>query len=121
MDNNIRQEFKTRIQEYAKGDIDDIVGLYQISGWIERTLGIVDTMKLIELTLEFVKGALDQGFQAGEFHHGSTHFTVWDNQSADYVCSRIKEEWLSLGRKPNIADIVWFGLPDYKYTRMGIR
>lgn len=106
---------KARIEAYAKGDADDIVGLYQIIGWLEQEYRIHDMQELIAATLEFVKNVLNAGFQAGEFEENGVRFELWENQAPEYVCARIKEEWLKLGKKPTIADIVWFGLPQYKY------
>lgn len=112
----MREEFKPQLQEFSKGMIEDIFGLCEISDWVRKTFNETDEKEVIKLTLEFVQEALDAGFKVGQYVPSKDFaFLLWNDQSAAYVCSRIKKEWHELGRKPNIGDIAWFGLPGYDY------
>lgn len=112
----MRDEFKTKIAGYAKGDKDDQVSLFQIVDWIERTFKVADTQQLKSYTLEFVKDALEVGFQAGEFSQTDHAFKIWENQDSNKVCSYIEKEWLALARKPVLGEIIWFVPPGYEYA-----
>lgn len=107
----MRSIFKKRIDEYKQGDKDYTIGLFAIIGWIERQFANAKEEEVQNLTLEFVRDMLSEGFQAGSPEYSSAGYVPWQNQSADYVVSRIKAEWQKLGKKPNMADIAWFGLP----------
>lgn len=111
----MRKEFQEMIDHFSCGDIDDVVGLFEFSDWIDHDLKSTDEAQLIDLTLEFVSCALKAGFKAGCSPYYQTGFKIWDDQTEQHVFERIKAEWATSGR-PNLPTNIWFGLPGYNYT-----
>src|SRR5271167_2421005 len=83
----------------------DYVGLWSI---IRKILaaGIAEEPIVMEATLRLLlQLLLFEKLVAGQFHNEK--FEIWDGQPQDII-SRIKNEWIALGRSPNIGEIAWF-------------
>ena len=86
----------------------DEVGLWLIIAKLRDDGGITNPTQLRAATLDFVREFLDSGqVVAGYYSPEGNGIAIWDMPTADVV-SRISEEWDSLGREPNIGDIVVF-------------
>lgn len=84
---------------------DDYVGLWSIVRRV-RASGISDESMIFESTLSLLRDLLSrQNLVAGQFHDG--RFEIW-GESPQEIASRIKNEWIGLGRSPNIGEIAWF-------------
>lgn len=115
----MKNEFQARLKEYAKGDEDDVVGLFEFSQWIKRTFAITDKESLIRVTCELVGDALDMGYKAGCSPYAQGGFAIWQEQEKAYVLEQVKKEWNAFGEEePNLTTPIWFGLPGYDYPFM---
>jgi hypothetical protein len=84
---------------------EDYVGLWSIVRRIRDAN--TDNSDVIATTLDLLRTLLDeQKIVAGNFQNG-TNFNMW-NISTNEIISKIAGEWKSLGRDPNIGEIVWF-------------
>ena len=97
------------VDEFVAEARDDIVGLWKIVKELEN-MG-ADPAALREQTLAVVRSLLARGPLTGDPPYSANGFQVWADQKPDGVISRIRREWLALGRVPNIPDIVWFSRP----------
>lgn len=109
----MRNEFVEILDAFAKGDMDDVVGLFEFTDWLENNYPVSE-QELIQLTCEFVADALDRGFKAGCSPYMEGGFKVWSDQSKQNVFDQIRMEWEQQG-KPNLPTAIWFGLPQYQY------
>jgi hypothetical protein len=86
----------------------DEVGLWLIIAQLRDEDRITDPTQLRRATLDFVRRMLDSGqVTAGYYRPDGNGIAIWNMPTTDVV-SRISEEWDSLGREPNIGDIVIF-------------
>ena len=85
---------------------DDDVGLWEIVREVEQRTGPGDVV--MEETLAVVRKLLSRGLRAGDPPYSARGYRTWPNQQPDAVIRRIRSKWAALGRKPGIADIVWF-------------
>lgn len=93
------------LQEILAESREDYVGLWKIIRKVQA-VGITEESKVMDATLTLVMQLLShEKTDAGQFHN--RRFEVWD-VSPEEIITRIKHEWLDLGRVPNIGDIVWF-------------
>jgi hypothetical protein len=84
---------------------DDYVGLWSIIRKIAAA-GITGEPIVMEATLQLLlQLLLSEKLVAGQFH--SEKFEIWDGYPQDIIL-RIKNEWIALGRSPNIGEIAWF-------------
>jgi hypothetical protein len=84
---------------------EDYVGLWSI---IRKLLavGIEGESIVMEATLQLLLQLLvSEELVAGQFR--AEKFEIWNGHPQDIV-SRIKNEWIALGRSPNIGEIAWF-------------
>lgn len=65
----------------------------------------------MEDALSVARTLLSRGLRAGDPPYSAGGFRPWDDQNPDIVIQRIRSEWILLGRKPDIPDIVWFDFP----------
>ncbi len=94
------------VEDLHKESIDDVVGLWQVIGFVHECLG--DESVLREPSLDVVRGLLAKGLLAGDPPYSAGGYQPWSDQDPEAVIDRIRREWLALGRTPNIPDIVWF-------------
>jgi hypothetical protein len=84
---------------------EDYVGLWSIINRFQRA-GIKIEPILMETTLNLVYEILSQDhIVAGQFSNNEFH--IWKRNPTEIV-ARIREEWMALGRTPNISEIAWF-------------
>jgi len=84
---------------------EDYVGLWSIIRKILAT-GIKGEPIVMEATLHLLlQLLLSDELVAGQFR--SEKFEIWNGHPQDII-SRIKDEWIALGRSPNIGEIAWF-------------
>lgn len=102
-------DIQQMVDEFVAESRDDLVGLWQVVRRIEERSS--DPTSLRERTLRVVRTLLEHGLLAGNPPYSLGGFQVWTDQRPDAVVSRIRKEWLELGRTPNIPDIVWFSRP----------
>lgn len=111
----MRKEFEIQLQEFAKGQVEDVISFSEFSD-IAREYSVTSSEdEVIKLTLELIKDALAIGFKIGGFSRDDAEFKQWKNQEPMYVCLEVEKKWRELGKRPNIGDIAWFGLPGYEY------
>lgn len=115
----MRQEFKALIEGYKEEAKGDTIGLYQIISRMKKDFHAQKETEIRDLTLEFVREMLANGFEAIDPPYLRNGYHRWENQDPDYVINRIKTEWQALGRIPNIPDIVWFGRTEWKLGLTG--
>jgi hypothetical protein len=67
----------------------------------------------LERTLVMVRRMLTLGFRAINMKKGGGS-EPWPNQSPDFICQRVREEWFPSGLEDegNAAFAIWFDLPD---------
>lgn len=95
------------VEEFRAESGSDLVGLWEIAKEVEELVGPGETAR--EQSLMIVRDLLEEGLVAGDPLYGPGGYKAWDDQVPVNVVVRIRTEWLSLGRTPNIPDIVWFG------------
>jgi len=84
---------------------EDYVGLWSIIRRV-RNVGISSDSIVMETTLQLLLQLLScEKLVAGQIH--SENFEIWKS-SPQEIISRIKDEWIALGRSPNIGEIAWF-------------
>ena len=99
------------VADFRREAMGDYVGLWEIVSATIRDLDACSDVDIRRTTISIVKELLSQGLQAVDLtERGGC--TPWHDQNADAVIVRICREWDSLGKAPDIGDIVWFDLPD---------
>ena len=99
------------IEDVSKECHDDYVGLWVIVRRL-RDMG-VEEGSIRETTLGIVRRLLDmENIVAGNFNTQiDEDFHEWQMSIEDTI-TIIAREWQTLGRDPNIGDIVWFTSKD---------
>jgi len=111
--------FKSFVGDFRKSNVHDAIGLYEVIGCIQRNFKPHDTEQLKELTFDLVKEMLAEGFLAVYLFHSGAHNVPWENQDVECIINRIKIEWQTLSRIPNIGDIVYFDLSGSSKSHSG--
>lgn len=101
------RERRSLVDEFYAEAGTDLVGLWEIAKEVEELVGTGETAR--EQSLMIVRDLLEEGLVAGDPPYSSGGYKAWDDQVPVNVVARIRTEWLSLSRTPNIPDIVWFG------------
>jgi hypothetical protein len=104
-----KAEMQQMVDEFVAEARDDLVGLWEIVGRVERE--IADQEAIREPTLMVVRALLARGLLAGDPPYSTNGFRLWNDQEPEAVINRIRKECLALGRVPNMPDIVWFSRP----------
>lgn len=99
-------ERRTLVDELYAESGGDLVGLWEIAKEVEELVGTGEVAR--EQSLIIVNDLLAKGLVVGDPPYSPGGYRVWDNQNPDKVMGRIRTEWISLGRTPNIPDIAWF-------------
>ena len=86
---------------------DDYAGLWSLIHRIKFGLGYTDPATVRGITISLLTELLRQGLIKAGIPRISGEFEEWQ-LSPDEIVRRIEKEWDSLGREPNIGDIVWF-------------
>jgi hypothetical protein len=90
---------------------EDHVGLWRIVKAVRLDLGLTGPEEVRAAALGLVRTLLrERGMWAGFPAPDGRNFLPW-KLPADRALSRIEEEWLALGRDPNIGEIAWFTSP----------
>jgi hypothetical protein len=108
-------QLKSELFEECK---DDHVGLWSIIWQVRHAINDgtfpgpgsdrSDPKEVRRLSLQMARELLESGHvQAGFPTPDGRGFVPWQLSSAE-VLARIEREWDSLGREPNIGDVVWF-------------
>ena len=84
----------------------DLVGLWEIAKEVEELVGTGDAAR--EQSLAIVDDLLAKGLVVGDPPYGPHGYQPWEDQDPEKVVGKIRAEWISLGRTPNIPDIAWF-------------
>jgi len=101
-----------------KEGTEDYVGLWMIiwqiryilngGGYPSQREDRADPLQVRRLTLALVQELLEQGLvEAGAPTPDGKGFKPWPLEPHEVV-GRIQSEWDTLGREPNIGEIVWF-------------
>jgi len=85
----------------------DYVGIWQIISAVTHDFKLSNPVDIRRLTMEIVRELLISGARAVDLTQGGG-CTPWQDQQPDAVIARINKGWDSLGREPDIGDIVWF-------------
>jgi len=86
----------------------DHVGLWELIHAAHLDLGAEDPASTRELTLRLARGLIcERGVQVGFPAEDGRHFEPW-NLTPEQAIRRIEEEWIALGREPNIGEVAWF-------------
>lgn len=86
---------------------EDLVGLWEIAREVHQRAGT--SGDVVEDTLALIRELVSRGLQVGDPPYSATGYHPWTDQNPDRIVSRIRQEWLALGRMPDIPDIAWFG------------
>lgn len=87
---------------------EDHVGLWRIVNAVRFDLGSTDPEQTRALSLRLVRNLLqERGVQVGWPDPDGRHFLPWD-VPPDQAIHRIENEWVALGRDPNIGELAWF-------------
>jgi len=86
---------------------EDYVGIWQIMSAVTHNFKLSNPADVRRLTLDVVRGLLVSGARAVDLTPGGG-CTPWQDQRPDAVVARVNNGWDSLGREPDIGDIVWF-------------
>jgi hypothetical protein len=90
------------IKDLEEGCDDDIVGLWAIIWHLRQAID--EQEDIFEATLRVVSTLLDKGIVAGQFRND--RFEIWRMPKAE-VLGKIRNDWRTLGREPNLGDVVW--------------
>jgi hypothetical protein len=89
----------------------DAVGLWAVLWEVSNSMPSLTPEKARLATIDVIRGALSQEtVLAGEFTSRDADtlvFSPW-MLSTDEAVLRIEQEWLALGREPELGEIVWF-------------
>jgi hypothetical protein len=87
---------------------EDHVGLWRLVNAVRFDLGSKDPAETRVLTLRLVRKLLNErGMQIGHPAPDGRHFVSWD-LPPDQAVGRVEQEWVALGRDPNIGEVAWF-------------
>ena len=86
---------------------DDYTGLWVFIRTVEQEHKDIDELEAQNKTLELIEYMLNQNLIRAGMFDGKGGFEYWNLPNKEII-ARIRSEWNALGRKPNIADIVWF-------------
>jgi hypothetical protein len=96
------------LDRFVEEGREDHVGLWQIVRAVREDLGVSDADEVRRVTLELVGALLrERGMIAGRPSLDWRGFIPWQ-LAPEAAVRRIEEEWLALGRDPNLWEIVWF-------------
>ena len=101
------RERRSLVEEFHAESGGDLVGLWEIAKEVGELVGPGETAR--EQSLMIVRDLLEEGLVAGDPPYSPGGCKAWDDQVPVNVVVRIRAEWLSLGRTPNIPGIAWFG------------
>ncbi len=92
---------------------EDHVGLWSVISEIQvAAKKNIDPATVQRRTLNALRPLLEAGLvQAGHPAPGGREFVAWPIPASEAI-ERIKRQWDTLGREPNIGDIVWFTTTD---------
>ena len=93
-----------RIRGWMYEAAQDVVGLWELCRAAREDWGAKTPQEVRERVLSLVRALLRNGVQAVEV----LDQRPWPTQDPDEVVERISREWDTLGREPNVPDIVWF-------------
>jgi hypothetical protein len=87
---------------------EDHVGLWRIVNAVRYDLGATGSQDVRAMTLRLVHSLLhERGMQIGHPAADGRHFIPW-GLPPDQALSRIEQEWVALGREPDIGELAWF-------------
>jgi hypothetical protein len=99
------------VEMFVEEGLTDHVGLWQVVGAVRDDLGVNGPDAVRESALGLIRLMLiEGGMQAGFPAPDGRGFQPWP-VSADQAIRRIEQEWIALGRDPNIGEVVWFNNP----------
>lgn len=107
----MRRPFESIIAEFQREAAVDFIGLWQLVRAVKDNLEQDESPAVQQLSLDLLKRILAAGFRVGDLSATGRVLEPWPDQRPDHVVARIRSEWDSLGREPNIGDIAWL---DYK-------
>ncbi len=85
---------------------EDYVGLWAVLWEVMHACPSLDSQSAKQATLMIIRESLEaDGVVPGEFMNKT--FVPW-NLTTGQALDRIERAWASLGRAPNIGEIVWF-------------
>ena len=101
-------DLKTLKQDVLAECQDDYVGLWSVVRDVRRHLPVSDAAEIQDVTLRLLTDLLGARLiAAGNPSSDGRAFKPWELQPAAAI-QRIRTEWRSLGREPDIGEIVWF-------------
>ena len=100
-------QIRMLVAEFHAGSEEDIVGLFAVYQAVYELFEDKEAAR--EQTLRVVRGMLESGMVAGDSPYHPGGYAPWPSQTPESVLSRIRLEWLTLDRRPDIPDIAWFG------------
>jgi hypothetical protein len=109
MNDGIRKELLDR-------GLDDILQLDEMASVARRHLGGSPSEdEVMRATIETIGELVDAGYaivgDVARDDEGILYISSWGSESADTI-KRIKDEWLALGRPPNLGDVCWLELTE---------
>ena len=86
----------------------DHVGLWELIHAAQLDLGASDPTTTREVALQLARGLIcERGMQVGFPADDGRHFKPW-KLTPEQALRRIEDEWIALGREPNIGEVAWF-------------
>ncbi len=86
----------------------DHVGLWQIVSAVQFDLGTTEPTQTRAVTMQLVSSLIrDRGVVVGHPTPDGRYFVAW-HLPPEAAVRRIEQEWLALGREPDIGEIAWF-------------
>ena len=100
----IAKHFERVVEDIVIDCKEDYVGLWVIAGTL-KVAGEAD-LTLMESSIEVIREVSRRiSLEYGQFEERG--FIPWDISLEDLL-HRVRSEWVELGRKPTLGDIVWF-------------
>ncbi|MBO7486734.1 MAG: hypothetical protein J6T84_11815 [Spirochaetaceae bacterium] len=93
--------------EWVKTSIDSEMGLWWLANDVREIIGNLPEQEICSLTLNLIKPLLIEKKLLPITLNNDGTYKVWSEEPSR-VIEKIRNQWLSLGRKPTIDDIVWF-------------
>jgi hypothetical protein len=86
---------------------DDYVGLWSVIWDIKHVLKEENSENIRAISVALIREFLEPGLIEAGIPRITGEFEKWQ-LSPEETVQRIENEWGTLGREPNIGDIVWF-------------
>lgn len=103
----MKTRFSDLQNEWVRSSVESEMGLWWLANDVREIIGNLPEEEVCSVTLEILQPLLTEKKLFPINLSADDRYTIWSDEPTVAI-EKIREQWLSLGRKPKIDDIVWF-------------